>query len=94
MSDRSPSNGAVSLLIIRIQSNQELQESFVQQEKDSVYLIDYNSKFEVIAALQAENEVKNLEIKKLGDQIEDLKLKFKIKEAELKETNEKKIQGD
>lgn len=50
-------------------------------------------KLEVIAALQAENEIKNGEIRKLSDQIEELKRSFSTKEADLKENHEKEMQG-
>ena len=49
---------------------------------------------EVIAALQTENDAKDREVKGLIDEIEELKKNFNFKESELKEKNEKKIQGN
>jgi hypothetical protein len=68
----------------RIESNQELEESNIQQEKDAL---------EVIAALQRENETKDSQIKRLRDDIDKIQEQSLRKEAELKEWSDKRIEG-
>jgi hypothetical protein len=61
-----------------------LEESNIQQEKDAL---------EVIAALQRENESKDLQIKKLRDDIEKIQDQSVRKEAELREWSDKRVEG-
>ncbi len=50
-------------------------------------------KLQVIAALQTENDDKDLQIRQLGEHMEELKRGFNKKQVELEEENEKKLSG-